>query len=158
MRKLRGWKMTQRHKCLLYKPQDAHQKSSAGAPALTLVLRRRQDHLWSLTAAILANWQVPDAMKDTHLKVQGENDWEDQMSTPSLCIHMYTHMEKEVGEDEEWTEHVQVRRHACAGQTKAFRIGSLLPPRRTEDQIQVVNSAASALPHSHLTSPIFAQF
>ena len=68
MRKLRGWKMTQRHKCLLYKPQDAHEKSSPGAPALTPVLRRRQDHLRSLTAAILANWRVPDAMKDTHLK------------------------------------------------------------------------------------------
>lgn len=45
-----------------------HEKSGAGALALTPGLRRRQDHLWSLTAAILANWRVPDAMKDTHIK------------------------------------------------------------------------------------------
>lgn len=64
-------------------------------------------------------------------------------------------MEKEVGEDEEQTKHVQVRRHACAGQTKAFRIGSLLPPGRTEDQIQVVNSAASALPHRDISPVLF---
>lgn len=124
---------------------------------LTLVLkRRRQDHLWSLTAAIITNWWVPDAMKDTHLKVKGENDWEDQMSTPSLYIHMYTltwrrrqgKMKNEWNMSKCWGMHVQGR-GKLSGLAPSFPHGELRIKFRSS------NLSASAFPHRAILPVLF---